>query len=149
MNCTLCNMCVIENLATGRILVRHRLPKVSTIFLQLHISERTGRGVPKIINAYDRGIFEFGENTISVILPYNRLEVEAQTPPVDTPVDTPVNAQVGDLTPPSQGCYPPSHGCYPPSRYRQRHFQTDEEKALNSAPSVCHSRFLRHSSFSC
>lgn len=88
-------MCVIENLATGRILVRHRLPKVSTIFLQLHISERTGRGVPKIINAYDRGIFEFGENTISVILPYNRLEVEAQTPPVDTPV----NAQVGDLPP--------------------------------------------------
>lgn len=88
-------MCVIEILATGRSLVRHRLPKVSTIFLQLHISERTGRGVPKIINAYDRGIFEFGENTISVILPYNRLEVEAQTPQVDTPV----NAQVGDLTP--------------------------------------------------
>ncbi len=70
-------------------------PDLSTIFLQLHISERTGRGVPKIINAYDRGIFEFGENTISVILPYNRLEVEAQTPQVDTPVD----AQVGDLTP--------------------------------------------------
>ena len=98
-------------------------PDLSTIFLQLHISERTGRGVPKIINAYDRGIFEFGENTISVILPYNRLEVEAQTPQVDTPV----NAQVGDLTPqvdaqvkcatpPSQGCYPPSQGCYPPSR---------------------------------
>ena len=81
-------------------------PELSTIFLQLHISERTGRGVPKIINAYDRGIFEFGENTISVILPYNRLEVEAQTPqvegqtpPVDTQVDTPVDAQVGDLTP--------------------------------------------------
>ena len=75
-------------------------PELSTIFLQLHISERTGRGVPKIINAYDRGIFEFGENTISVILPYNRLEVEAQTPqvegqtlPVDTPVDTPVGKQ--------------------------------------------------------
>ncbi len=88
-------MCMIEDLATGRILVQHRLPKASTIFLQLHISERTGRGIPKIINAYDRGIFEFGENTISVILPYNRLEVEAQTPQVDTPV----NAQVGDLTP--------------------------------------------------
>lgn len=123
----LCNMCVIENLATGRILVRHRLPKVSTIFLQLHISERTGRGIPKIINAYDRGIFEFGENTISVILPYNRLEVEGQTPqvegqtlPVGTPVDTPVNAQVGDLTPQVdaqvKGATPPSQGCYPPSR---------------------------------
>lgn len=95
MNCTLCDICMIEDSATGRILVQHRLPKVSTIFLQLHISERTVRGVPKIINAYERGIFEFGENTISVILPYNRLEVEAQTPQVDTPV----NAQVGDLTP--------------------------------------------------
>ena len=84
-------------------------PDLSTIFLQLHISERTGRGVPKIINAYDRGIFEFGENTISVILPYNRLEVEAQTPQVEgqTPqVDTPVNAQVGDLTPQVKGATP-------------------------------------------
>ena len=113
MQTTLCNICVIENLATGRILVQHRLPKVSTIFLQLHISERTGRGVPKIINAYDRGIFEFGENTISVILPYNRLEAEDQTPqvegetlPVDTPVDTPVNAQVGELTPQVKGATP-------------------------------------------
>lgn len=102
MQNTLCNICMIEDLATGRILVRHRLPKASTIFLQLHISERTGRGVPKIINAYDRGIFEFGENTISVILPYNRLEVEAQTPQVDTPV----NAQVGDLTPQVKGATP-------------------------------------------
>ena len=102
-------MCVIEDLATGRILVQHRLPKVSTIFLQLHISERTGRGIPKIINAYDRGIFEFGENTISVILPYNRLEVEAQTPQVEgqTPqVDTPVDAQVRDLTPQVKGATP-------------------------------------------
>lgn len=121
MQTILCNMCVIENLATGRILVRHRLPKVSTIFLQLHISERTGRGIQKIINAYDRGIFEFGENTISVILPYNRLEVEAQTPqvegqtlpvdtPVGTPVDTPVNAQVGDLTPQVKGATPQVKG---------------------------------------
>lgn len=121
MQTILCNMCVTENLATGRILVRHRLPKVSTIFLQLHISERTGRGIQKIINAYDRGIFEFGENTISVILPYNRLEVEAQTPqvegqtlpvdtPVGTPVDTPVNAQVGDLTPQVKGATPQVKG---------------------------------------
>ena len=27
MNCTLCNMCMIEDLATGRVLVQHRLPK--------------------------------------------------------------------------------------------------------------------------
>ena len=29
MNNTLCNMCMIEDLATGRILVQHRLPKAS------------------------------------------------------------------------------------------------------------------------
>ncbi|MBP5640047.1 MAG: putative DNA binding domain-containing protein [Victivallales bacterium] len=69
-------------------------PELSTIFLQLHISERTGRGVPKIINAYDKGIFEFGENTISVTIPYNRLEGKAQTPHVNTLVDTQVDAQV-------------------------------------------------------
>ena len=27
MNCTLCNMCMIEDKATGRVLVQHRLPK--------------------------------------------------------------------------------------------------------------------------
>ena len=119
MQTTLCNICMIEDLATGRILVRHRPPKVSTTFLQLHISERTGRGIPKIINAYDRGIFEFGENTISVILPYNRLEVEAQTPQVEgqTPqVDTPVDAQVRDLTPKSRVLPPKSRVLPPKSR---------------------------------
>ncbi len=134
MKTTLCNMCVIEDLATGRILVQHRLPKVSTIFLQLHISERTGRGIPKIINAYDRRIFEFGENTISVILPYNRFEVEAQTPPVDTPV----NAQVGDLTPksmhksrvlpPKSRVLPPKSRVLPPKSMLTKAFSNGRRK---------------------
>ncbi|MBR4517689.1 MAG: NUDIX domain-containing protein [Victivallales bacterium] len=29
MNCTLCNMCMIEDAATGRVLVQHRLPKAT------------------------------------------------------------------------------------------------------------------------
>ena len=29
MNCTLCNMCMIEDEATGRVLVQHRLPKAT------------------------------------------------------------------------------------------------------------------------
>ena len=75
--------------------------ELSDIFLQLHISERTGRGVPKIVGAYDKGIYRFGENTISVILPFDRVQTTAQ---VNTPVEgvTPqvegqipqVNAQV-------------------------------------------------------
>ena len=109
MQTTLCDMCMIEDLATGRILVQHRLPKASTIFLQLHISERTGRGIPKIINAYDRGIFEFGENTISVILPYNRLEVEAQTPQVEgqTPQSIPQSMHKSGTLPPKSRVLPP------------------------------------------
>ena len=92
--------------------------ELSDIFLQLHISERTGRGVPKIIGAYDKGIYRFEENTISVILPFDKIVVDAQvegdtlsvvtpqvadvTPQVDTPVSTPVavvTPQVNVVTP--------------------------------------------------
>ena len=64
--------------------------ELSDIFLQLHISERTGRGVPKIVGAYDQGVFAFGENTVSVILPYDRLQVGGVTPQVDAQVDAQV-----------------------------------------------------------
>ena len=45
--------------------------KLSDIFLQLHISERSGRGVPTIVDIYGRDIFEFRENTIVVNIPFN------------------------------------------------------------------------------
>lgn len=45
--------------------------KLSEIFLQLHISEKTGRGVPKITEEYGRGAFEFRENSIAVTIPFN------------------------------------------------------------------------------
>jgi len=47
--------------------------KLSDIFLQLHISERTGRGVPKITEAYGRGTYEFRENSIVVSIPFTRV----------------------------------------------------------------------------
>lgn len=113
-------------------------PDLSTIFLQLHISERTGRGVPKIINAYDRGIFEFGENTISVILPYNRLEVEAQTPQVEgqtLPVGTPVGTQSmhksGTLPPKSMHksrVLPPKSRVLPPKSMQTKAFSNGRRK---------------------
>jgi len=40
--------------------------KLSDIFLQLHISERSGRGVPKIVEVYGKEVFDFGENSIVV-----------------------------------------------------------------------------------
>lgn len=45
--------------------------KLSEIFLQLHISEKTGRGVPKITEKYGRNAYEFRENSIVVTIPFN------------------------------------------------------------------------------
>ena len=45
--------------------------KLSEIFLQLHISEKTGRGVPKITQRYGKEAYEFRENSIVVKIPFN------------------------------------------------------------------------------
>ncbi len=45
--------------------------KLSEIFLQLHISEKTGRGVPKITSTYGKSAYEFHENSIVVKIPFN------------------------------------------------------------------------------
>lgn len=47
---------------------------LSDIFLQLHISERSGRGVPIITEKYGRDIFDFRENSIAVSFPFNRIQ---------------------------------------------------------------------------
>lgn len=47
--------------------------KLSDIFLQLHISERSGRGVPTIIETYGKDVFDFRENSIAVTIPFNRI----------------------------------------------------------------------------
>lgn len=45
--------------------------KLSDIFLQLHISERSGRGVPKIVEVYGKQAFDLRENSIVVTIPFN------------------------------------------------------------------------------
>lgn len=50
--------------------------KLSDIFLQLHISERSGRGVPKIIDIYGKNVFDFRENSIAVNIPFNWINKE-------------------------------------------------------------------------
>ena len=47
--------------------------ELSDIFLQLHISERTGRGVPVITEVYGKEAFDFRENSIVVTIPFNRI----------------------------------------------------------------------------
>lgn len=48
--------------------------KLSEIFLQLHISEKSGRGVPKIVDKYGKDAFDFRENSIVVTLPFNWID---------------------------------------------------------------------------
>ena len=47
--------------------------KLSEIFLQLHISEKSGRGVPKITEMYGRDAFSFRENSIVVTIPLKKI----------------------------------------------------------------------------
>ena len=49
--------------------------KLSEFFLQLHISEKTGRGIPKITNIYGKNAFGFRENSIVVKIPFNWINV--------------------------------------------------------------------------
>ena len=54
--------------------------KLSDIFLQLHISERSGRGVPKITELYGEDCIELRENSIVVTIPFDRLETKVYAP---------------------------------------------------------------------
>lgn len=49
--------------------------KLADIFLQLHISERTGRGVPRIVESYGEHVFDFSSNDITVTIPFNRINI--------------------------------------------------------------------------
>ena len=49
---------------------------LSDIFLQLHISERSGRGVPVITQVYGKEAFEFRENSIVVTIPFEKISLD-------------------------------------------------------------------------
>ena len=57
--------------------------KLSDIFLQLHISERSGRGVPQITKVYGRDAFEFRENSIVVTIPFEKIDTKVGDKVVD------------------------------------------------------------------
>ena len=59
----------------------HSVPvndKLSELFLQLHISEKTGRGIPTIVEAYGRESISISERTIMVVIPFNRLNSHSE-----------------------------------------------------------------------
>ena len=49
---------------------------LSDIFLQLHISERSGRGVPVITQIYGKEAFEFRKNSIVVTIPFEKITLK-------------------------------------------------------------------------
>ena len=47
------------------------------MFLQLHISEKTGRGVPKIVSKYGRGAIRIEKNRVTVTIPFSKINVNS------------------------------------------------------------------------
>lgn len=50
---------------------------LATLFLQLRISERSGRGVPKIISVYGKESIKIEKNRITITIPFNKIGVNA------------------------------------------------------------------------
>jgi len=67
-------------------------PQLSDIFLQLRISERSGRGVPKIIDTYGKQVFEFRENSIVVTIPFKWNNQPGDNPRDNSGDRAPLNA---------------------------------------------------------
>lgn len=58
--------------------------KLTEIFLQLHISEKSGRGVPGIISHYGKEAFTFDENIIRVTIPFHIVSQERNVSPPES-----------------------------------------------------------------
>ena len=61
----------------------HSIPvnrRLSEIFLQLHISEKTGRSVPKITEIYGREAYTFNDDSIVVTIPFKWINVMRDEP---------------------------------------------------------------------
>lgn len=50
---------------------------LASIFLQLRISERSGRGVPKIVGKYGKDAIKIEKNRIVVTIPFNKINVNS------------------------------------------------------------------------
>ena len=90
----------------------------SDVFIKLHITEHTGRGVPRITEAYGKDVIRFNENSIVVTIPFERLGQEVYNggrvnPPVGNEIPQvcgqiqPVNEQIPPVIPPVGAEIPP------------------------------------------
>ncbi len=84
----------------GKSVPRNR--KLAEIFLQLHISERSGRGILTITEKYGRDAIEITDNSIVVTIPFNRIDVTASASTLQNIItetgmkDTPPDSRHGD-----------------------------------------------------
>ena len=85
--------------------------KLSEIFLQLHISEKTGRGVPEVTRVYGKNAYNFHQNSIVVTIPFNWIHViGGENDPVngsevDETTNETTNKTTNKLSPEAQKVY--------------------------------------------
>ena len=77
---------------------------LSDVFIKLHITEHTGRGVPRITEAYGKDVIRFNENSIVVTIPFERLGAEVyeggkMNPPIIPPVEDEIPLVSGQIPP--------------------------------------------------
>ena len=56
--------------------------KLSEIFLHLHLSERSGRGVPRIAEMYGKEAYSFRENAIVLTIPFEGIKMVSDKKPL-------------------------------------------------------------------
>ena len=75
---------------------------LASIFLQLRLSERSGRGVPKIVEAYGRSAIRIEKNFIVITIPFNKIDAapfemgDVQERDLKATENDPVNDLVSD-----------------------------------------------------
>ena len=74
----------------------HSIPankELSDIFMQLHLSEKTGRGVPRIVSHYTMKAFDITSDSITVTIPFDLID---STDVTNQKVGIKVGNKVGD-----------------------------------------------------
>lgn len=72
---------------------------LSDLILQLHISERTGRGVPRIVEAYGRDCYRFEDNAIVVTIPFHRIDSRVEAVAGGKPTNKVTNKVLNEYEP--------------------------------------------------
>ena len=111
---------------------------MSNVFIKLHITEHTGRGIPRITETYGNDVIRFNENSIVVTLPFERLGQEVYGKQ-DGSVIPLVGAEiplVGDEIPPVRAEIPLVGDEIPPVRTEIPKVRAEIPKVRTEIPKV-------------